>query len=205
LTEAIRRKPYSIVLFDEIEKAHPDVFNVLLQVLDDGRLTDNKGRVVNFKHTIIIMTSNMGSSLIRERFEKLTDDNRFRVIEESKREVLELLKKTVRPEFLNRIDEVIMFAPLNEGEIRRIVGMQLANVQRMLAKNGITVTFSDAAIDFLTEKGYDPQFGARPVKRAIQDWVLNVLSKKILGDEIDRNRPLLIDKSVDGGINVLMC
>jgi ATP-dependent Clp protease ATP-binding subunit ClpB len=204
LTEAIRHKPYSVVLFDEIEKAHPDVFNILLQVLDDGRLTDNKGRVVNFKNTIIIMTSNMGSSLIRENFEKLTSANKNQVIEETKTEVLELLKKTIRPEFLNRIDEIIMFAPLNESEIRQIVGMQLANTQKMLAKNGVTITFSDSALDYLADKGYDPQFGARPVKRAIQELVLNELSKKILGNEIDRNRPLIIDKGADG-LTFKMC
>jgi ATP-dependent Clp protease ATP-binding subunit ClpB len=198
LTEAIRRKPYSVVLFDEIEKAHPDVFNILLQVLDDGRLTDNKGRVVNFKNTIIIMTSNMGSSLIRENFEKLTRDNKNQVIEETKTEVLELLKKTIRPEFLNRIDEIIMFTPLNESEIRQIVGMQLSNTQQMLLKNSITLTFTDAALDYLAEKGYDPQFGARPVKRVIQDLVLNELSKKILGNEIDHSRPIFIDKDDNG-------
>jgi ATP-dependent Clp protease ATP-binding subunit ClpB len=193
LTEAIRRKPYSVVLFDEIEKAHPDVFNVLLQVLDDGRLTDNKGRVVNFKNTIIIMTSNMGSSLIRENFEKLTKDNHNQIVEETKIEVLELLKKNIRPEFLNRIDEIIMFTPLNEKEIRQIVGLQLENMQKILAKNGITLIFTDKSIDYLAEKGYDPQFGARPVKRVIQDLILNQLSKKILGNEIDHARPVVID------------
>ncbi|MDR2147255.1 MAG: ATP-dependent chaperone ClpB [Tannerella sp.] len=193
LTEAIRRKPYSVVLFDEIEKAHPDVFNILLQVLDDGRLTDNKGRVVNFKNTIIIMTSNMGSSLIRENFENLTKENHNQVVEETKAEVLELLKKTIRPEFLNRIDEIIMFTPLNESEIRQIVGMQLVNTQQMLAKNGITLTFTEKALDYLADKGYDPQFGARPVKRVIQDLVLNELSKKILGSEIDHSRAVIID------------
>jgi len=193
LTEAIRRKPYSVVLFDEIEKAHPDVFNILLQVLDDGRLTDNKGRTVNFKNTIIIMTSNMGSSLIRENFEKLTDENHNQVVDSTKREVLELMKRTIRPEFLNRIDEIIMFTPLNEKEIRRIVDLQLANTQRMLEKNDIRLEFTDNALDFLAEKGYDPQFGARPVKRVIQDLVLNELSKKILGSEIDNSCPVIID------------
>jgi ATP-dependent Clp protease ATP-binding subunit ClpB len=198
LTEAIRRKPYSVVLFDEIEKAHPDVFNILLQVLDDGRLTDNKGRVVNFKNTIIIMTSNMGSSLIRENFEKLTKDNKNRIIEETKAEIFELLKKTVRPEFLNRIDEIIMFTPLNEDEIRRIAAMQIANTQAMLLSNGITLTCTDSALDYLAEKGYDPQFGARPVKRVIQELVLNKLSKKILAGEIDHNHPVVIDSDEDG-------
>ncbi|MCC8171336.1 MAG: ATP-dependent chaperone ClpB [Parabacteroides sp.] len=193
LTEAIRRKPYSVVLFDEIEKAHPDVFNVLLQVLDDGRLTDNKGRVVNFKNTIIIMTSNLGSSLIRENFEKITPETRDKVIEDTRDQVLELLKKTIRPEFLNRIDDVIMFTPLTEHEIREIVSMQLASVKKMLAKNGITLEFTDAALDYIAAEGYDPQFGARPVKRVIQRYVLNQLSKEILGQQIDRNKPIVID------------
>ena len=193
LTEAIRRKPYSVVLFDEIEKAHPDVFNVLLQVLDDGRLTDNKGRTVNFKNTIIIMTSNMGSSLIRDRFEQLTDANRERVVAETKSEVLDLLKKTIRPEFLNRIDEIIMFTPLTEQEIRQIVGLQLKGIERMAAANGIALQFSDAAVAYLAEKGYDPQFGARPVKRAIQELVLNELSKQILSGKIDRGHAVKVD------------
>ena len=193
LTEAIRRKPYSVVLFDEIEKAHPDVFNVLLQVLDDGRLTDNKGRTVNFKNTIIIMTSNMGSSLIRDNFEKLTDENRERVVAETKSEVLDLLKKTIRPEFLNRIDEIIMFTPLTEQEIRQIVGLQLKGIERMAAANGIALQFSDAAVAYLAEKGYDPQFGARPVKRAIQELVLNELSKQILSGKIDRGHAVKVD------------
>ena len=193
LTEAIRRKPYSVVLFDEIEKAHPDVFNVLLQVLDDGRLTDNKGRTVNFKNTIIIMTSNMGSSLIRDRFEQLTDANRERVVAETKAEVLDLLKKTIRPEFLNRIDEIIMFTPLTEQEIRQIVGLQLKGIERMAAANGIALQFSDAAVAYLAEKGYDPQFGARPVKRAIQELVLNELSKEILSGKIDRGHAVKVD------------
>ena len=193
LTEAIRRKPYSVVLFDEIEKAHPDVFNVLLQVLDDGRLTDNKGRTVNFKNTIIIMTSNMGSSLIRDRFEQLTDANRERVVAETKAEVLDLLKKTIRPEFLNRIDEIIMFTPLTEQEIRQIVGLQLKGIERMAAANGIALQFSDTAVAYLAEKGYDPQFGARPVKRAIQELVLNELSKQILSGKIDRGHAVKVD------------
>ncbi|MDR0395061.1 MAG: ATP-dependent chaperone ClpB [Tannerella sp.] len=198
LTEAIRRKPYSVVLFDEIEKAHPDVFNLLLQVLDDGRLTDNKGRTVNFKNTIIIMTSNMGSPVIRENFERITNENRDRIVADTKREVLELMKKTIRPEFLNRIDEIIMFTPLNEQEIRRIVDLQLTHTQRMLEKNGVTLQFTDAALNDLAGKGYDPQFGARPVKRVIQDLVLNELSKKILGSEIDHKRPVIIDKNENG-------
>lgn len=198
LTEAIRRKPYSVVLFDEIEKAHPDVFNILLQVLDDGRLTDNKGRVVNFKNTIIIMTSNMGSSLIRESFEKITPDNREQVIDQTRIQVLELLKKTIRPEFLNRIDEIIMFTPLNEEEIRKIVTLQLNSVKKMLANNGVALNFTEAALDFIADAGYDSQFGARPVKRAIQKYVLNELSKEILGMKIDRNHPITIDREGDG-------
>lgn len=198
LTEAIRRKPYSVVLFDEIEKAHPDVFNILLQVLDDGRLTDNKGRTVNFKNTIIIMTSNMGSSLIRENFEKMTDANRNTVVDETKKQVLELLKKTIRPEFLNRIDEIIMFTPLNEKEIRDIVGLQLNTVKKMVEKNGIDLQFTDAALDFISHEGYDPQFGARPVKRVIQRYVLNELSKEILSGRVDRSRPIVIDRIGDG-------
>ncbi|MDH6533946.1 ATP-dependent chaperone ClpB [Parabacteroides sp. 52] len=194
LTEAIRRKPYSVVLFDEIEKAHPDVFNILLQVLDDGRLTDNKGRVVNFKNTIIIMTSNMGSSLIRENFEKITAENREKVMDETKIQVLELLKKTIRPEFLNRIDEIIMFTPLNEEEIRQIVTLQLNGVQKMLMQNGIRLEFTEAAIRLLSDEGFDPQFGARPVKRVIQKRVLNELSKQILAMKIDRDRPIRIDR-----------
>ncbi len=195
LTEAIRRKPYSVVLFDEIEKAHPDVFNILLQVLDDGRLTDNKGRVVNFKNTIIIMTSNMGSSLIRENFEKMTSNNREEVIEKTKNEVLNLLKQTIRPEFLNRIDEIIMFTPLDEGQIKEIVQIQLNNIQKMLSENGIQLQFTDNALDFIAEEGYDPQFGARPVKRVIQKYVLNNLSKEILSQSINRSKPIIIDKS----------
>lgn len=197
LTEAIRRKPYSVVLFDEIEKAHPDVFNVLLQVLDDGRLTDNKGRVVNFKNTIIIMTSNMGSSLIRENFEKITPENHDKVVDETKIQVLELLKKTIRPEFLNRIDDIIMFTPLNVEEIRRIVSLQLDSVKKMLAQNGIALEFTNEALDLIAEKGYDPQFGARPVKRVIQKYVLNELSKEVLGGKLDRNHPITIDRNGD--------
>ncbi|MEY8486154.1 ATP-dependent chaperone ClpB [uncultured Parabacteroides sp.] len=193
LTEAIRRKPYSVVLFDEIEKAHPDVFNILLQVLDDGRLTDNKGRVVNFKNTIIIMTSNMGSSLIRENFEKMTPETHDQVVDETKIQVLELLKKTIRPEFLNRIDDIIMFTPLNEEEIRKIVTVQLNSVKKMLAQNGIALEFTDAALAFISDKGFDPQFGARPVKRVIQKYVLNELSKELLGGKINKDHPITID------------
>ena len=198
LTEAIRRKPYSVVLFDEIEKAHPDVFNILLQVLDDGRLTDNKGRTVNFKNTIIIMTSNMGSSLIRENFEKMTDANHDEVVENTKRQVLELLKKTIRPEFLNRIDDIIMFTPLNEKEIREIVGLQLNGVKKMLAQNGVTLEFTDEALNLIANNGYDPQFGARPVKRVIQRMVLNELSKELLSGHVNRVRPIVIDRVGDG-------
>lgn len=193
LTEAVRRKPYSVVLFDEIEKAHPDVFNILLQVLDDGRLTDNKGRLVNFKNTIIIMTSNMGSALIRERFEKMTDANRDQVIESTKNEVLDLLKQNIRPEFLNRIDEIIMFTPLNEKEIARIVELQINSVKKALASNGVTLTATPAAVQYLARVGYDPEFGARPVKRAIQRLVLNELSKEILAQKVNNERPIVID------------
>ena len=193
LTEAVRRKPYSVVLFDEIEKAHPDVFNILLQVLDDGHLTDNKGRLVNFKNTIIIMTSNMGSHVIRDNFAKMTPENRGEVIEKTKDEVLELLKQQIRPEFLNRIDEIIMFTPLNEQEIEEIVGLQIKSIQRMLANNGITLKVTPEALKYLAEEGYDPEFGARPVKRVIHRMVLNQLSKDILAQKVDRERPIVID------------
>jgi len=199
LTEAIRRKPYSVVLFDEIEKAHPDVFNTLLQVLDDGRLTDNKGHTVNFKNTIIIMTSNVGSSLIRENFEKINDINRTEVIEKTKNEVFELLKKSVRPEFLNRIDEIIMFAPLDESQIMQIVKMQLYAVKNMLAENGIKLEITDRAMEFISAEGYDPQFGARPVKRAIQRLVLNELSKELISGKVSSEKPVVVD-CVDGRI-----
>ncbi|MDY6302653.1 MAG: AAA family ATPase, partial [Bacteroidales bacterium] len=197
LTEAVRRKPYSVVLFDEIEKANPDVFNVLLQVLDDGRLTDNKGRTVNFKNTIIIMTSNLGSSLIRERFEHLTADNREQVINSTRDDVMEMLKKTIRPEFLNRIDEIIMFTPLDEEQIRQIVTMQLSGVKKMLSRNGIALDVTDAAINLLGKAGYDPEFGARPVKRAIQSMVLNQLSKDIIAARVNRDHPIIIDADGD--------
>jgi ATP-dependent Clp protease ATP-binding subunit ClpB len=198
LTEAIRHKPYSVVLFDEIEKAHPDVFNILLQVLDDGRLTDNKGRTVNFRNTIIIMTSNMGSELIRDNFEQITPANREQIMEATRRQVLDLLKKTIRPEFLNRIDEIIMFTPLDEREIRQIVDLQLEQIRRMLEKNGFALTFTDAAAALIAARGYDPLYGARPVKRVIQHLVLNELSKQILRATVDRSRPVVIDAEGDG-------
>ena len=197
LTEAVRRKPYSVVLFDEIEKAHPDVFNILLQVLDDGRLTDNKGRLVNFKNTIIIMTSNMGSSVIRDNFAKMTPENREETIETTKAQVIEMLKQTIRPEFLNRIDETIMFTPLNEKEIEEIVGLQIRSIQKMLAGNGVTLNVTPAALKYLAEEGYDPEFGARPVKRAIHRLVLNRLSKDILAQKVDKERPITIDVADD--------
>ena len=193
LTEAIRRKPYSVVLFDEIEKAHPDVFNILLQVLDDGRLTDNKGRVVNFKNTIIIMTSNMGSRYIQSQMEKLNSGNKEAIVEETKREVMNMLKKSIRPEFLNRIDETIMFLPLTEKEIRQIVLLQIGSVQKMLAGNGVNLELTNEAIEFIAKAGYDPEFGARPVKRAIQRYLLNDLSKKMLAQDVDRNKPIIVD------------
>jgi ATP-dependent Clp protease ATP-binding subunit ClpB len=193
LTEAIRRKPYSVVLFDEIEKAHPDVFNTLLQVLDDGRLTDNKGRVVNFKNTIIIMTSNLGSDLIREQFEKMNDANRDEVIEKAKNDVLEMLKITIRPEFLNRIDEIIMFTPLSKKETLKIVELQIKNVQKLMDSNGIEMQLTTQAMNFLAEKGYDPQFGARPIKRVIQKLLLNELSKSLIAQTINREKPIVVE------------
>lgn len=208
LTEAVRRKPYSVVLFDEIEKAHPDVFNILLQVLDDGRLTDNKGRTVNFKNTIIIMTSNLGSHLIQEKFDKLAalqksgtlsaaqlGMKRDEISEEAKNEVLAMLKQTIRPEFLNRIDETIMFSPLNEEEIRKIVVLQINGVRKMLSENGVKLSVTDAAVDFLSAAGFDPEFGARPVKRAIQRYLLNDLSKKLLAGGIDKDKEIIVDAS----------
>lgn len=193
LTEAVRRKPYSVVLFDEIEKAHPDVFNILLQVLDDGRLTDNKGRTVNFKNTIIIMTSNLGSSLIRENFEKITPENQSEVVERTKGEVFEMLKKTIRPEFLNRIDEIIMFTPLNQAEIRKIVQLQMDKIVGMLEESGVTIRMTDAAVDCISQEGYDPELGARPVKRVIQRYVLNELSKALIAETVNKDRPITID------------
>ena len=195
LTEAVRRKPYSVVLFDEIEKAHPDVFNILLQVLDDGRLTDNKGRVVNFKNTIIIMTSNLGSGYIQEQFEKITESNRENIIEETKAHLMDMLKKTIRPEFLNRIDETIMFTPLNRNEIEQIVRLQVAGIIERLAENGVTLKVTDAAVATLADAGFDPQFGARPIKRAIQRELLNDLSKQLIAGSIDRERPVTVDSS----------
>ena len=193
LTEAVRRKPYSVVLFDEIEKAHPDVFNILLQVLDDGRLTDNKGRTVNFKNTIIIMTSNLGSQYIQAQFAGITPDNHDHVIADTKTKVMDMLKKTIRPEFLNRIDETIMFLPLTKPEIAQVVTLQMNAVKKMLEPQGFTLNVSPAAISLLADEGFDPEFGARPVKRAIQRMVLNDLSKKILSDEVSREKPITID------------
>ena len=197
LTEAVRRKPYSVVLFDEIEKAHPDVFNILLQVLDDGRLTDNKGRTVNFKNTIIIMTSNLGSQYIQQQCANLSEANRDEVLDETRQKVMDMLKQTIRPEFLNRIDETIMFLPLTKKEIAEVVRLQMRSVHRMLTEQGFKIDVSDEAIDLLADLGYDPEFGARPVKRAIQRYVLNDLSKKILADEVSRDKPILID-ALDG-------
>ncbi|WP_289740001.1 ATP-dependent chaperone ClpB [Muribaculum intestinale] len=197
LTEAVRRKPYSVVLFDEIEKAHPDVFNILLQVLDDGRLTDNKGRLVNFKNTIIIMTSNMGSNVIRENFASITDENHDEVVEKTKEQVLEMLKSTIRPEFLNRIDEIIMFTPLNEREIQDIVGIQVNSIKKMLATNGVNLEVTPSALSYLAKEGYNPEFGARPVKRVLQRMVLNRLSKDILAQKVDREHPIIIDAKDD--------
>lgn len=197
LTEAVRRKPYSVVLFDEIEKAHPDVFNILLQVLDDGRLTDNKGRTVNFKNTIIIMTSNLGSQYIQQQCANLSDANRDEVLDETRQQVMDMLKQTIRPEFLNRIDETIMFLPLTKQEIAEVVRLQMRSVGRMLAEQGFKIDVSDDAISLLADLGYDPEFGARPVKRAIQRYVLNDLSKKILAEEVSRDKPILID-ALDG-------
>lgn len=193
LTEAIRRKPYSVVLFDEIEKAHPDVFNTLLQVLDDGRLTDNKGRLVNFKNTIIILTSNMGSHIIREKFAQLTPENHDEVVEKTKVDVIELLKQTVRPEFLNRIDEIVMFEPLREKEIEKIVKIQLHNIVKILKSNGVALRFTDQAVKKIADVGYDPEFGARPVKRAIQNLVLNQLSKDLLSGTVDKEKEIEVD------------
>ena len=193
LTEAVRRKPYSVVLFDEIEKAHPDVFNILLQVLDDGRLTDNKGRTVNFKNTIIIMTSNLGSQFIQQQFEKLDDTTRDQLIDETRSQVMEMLKKMIRPEFLNRIDETIMFLPLSKKEIADVVKLQINAIRKMLEPQGFRLEVTDAAIQYLAEVGYDPEFGARPVKRAIQRYVLNDLSKKILASEVSNDKPITID------------
>ena len=197
LTEAVRRKPYSVVLFDEIEKANPDVFNILLQVLDDGRLTDNKGRFINFKNTIIIMTSNEGSPIIRQNFADMKDENRQEVIDKTKQDVMDLLKMKIRPEFLNRIDEIVMFTPLNKKEIQEIVDLQVNSVRKMLASNGVTLEVTKPALELLAEDGYDPEFGARPVKRTIQRMVLNQLSKDILAQKVDREHPIIIDRDGD--------
>jgi len=193
LTEAVRRKPYSVVLLDEIEKAHPDVFNVLLQVLDDGRLTDNKGRTVDFKNAIVIMTSNIGSHIIQENLEKVNDRNREEVFNKTREMVFDLLKKSIRPEFLNRIDEIIMFKPLTIEEIRDIVLLQLRMVQKTLEKNEISLKFTDEAVDYFAKMGFDPQFGARPIKRVIQKNMLNELSKMILDGKVDKNSEIAID------------
>jgi ATP-dependent Clp protease ATP-binding subunit ClpB len=193
LTEAVRRKPYSVILLDEIEKAHPDVFNILLQVLDDGRLTDNKGRVVNFKNTIIIMTSNMGSHIIQANFENVTEKNKEDVVEQTRTEVVDLLRQTIRPEFLNRIDEIIMFQPLLKREIKEIIKIQLDGLKQLLLQSGVALEFSDYALDYLADNGFDPQFGARPLKRLIQKQVVNQLSKKLLSGTIDKTRPVLVD------------
>ena len=192
LTEAVRRKPYSVVLFDEIEKAHPDVFNILLQVLDDGRLTDNKGRTVNFKNTIIIMTSNLGSDYIREKSAQIgtSDESRQQWLEETRKHLLEMLKQTIRPEFLNRIDETVVFMPLKETEIHQIVALQVNSVVKMLKENGITLNVDSSAVELMSKAGYDPEFGARPVKRAIQNLLLNRLSTMILSGQVDRNKPV---------------
>ena len=193
LTEAVSRKPYSVVLLDEIEKAHPDVFNILLQVLDDGRLTDNKGRTVNFKNTIIIMTSNVGSDIIQENLSGLTETNREEVMDKTKQAVFSLLRQTIRPEFLNRIDELIMFAPLTENEVRDIVKIQFLQIQKMLKKNDISLDITDAALDYLSKTGFDPHFGARPVKRVMQKYILNELSRQILDNNIDKEKKVVVD------------
>ncbi|MBO5709947.1 MAG: AAA family ATPase, partial [Rikenellaceae bacterium] len=198
LTEAVRRKPYSVVLLDEIEKAHPDVFNILLQVLDDGRLTDNKGRTVDFKNTIIIMTSNLGSSMIIENFENIDDANRNVVIEKTRNQLFELLKQTIRPEFLNRVDEIVMFTPLTRDEVRDIVKLQIGSVAKMLAQNGVKLNVSERAVDWLAEEGFDPMFGARPVKRTLQRNLVNELSRRILAGQIDSNSEIQIDADSDG-------
>ena len=200
LTEAVRRKPYSVVLFDEIEKAHPDVFNILLQVLDDGRLTDNKGRTVNFKNTIIIMTSNMGSSMIQQKFEAIANKNaeeRTRIIDETKNEVLDMLKKTIRPEFLNRIDDIIMFQPLTQSQIEQIVRLQVNGIQKLLKDQEVMLNVSDAAVKLVAQAGFDPEFGARPVKRALQRMLLNDLSKALLAGTVDKTKPIHVDAEAD--------
>jgi ATP-dependent Clp protease ATP-binding subunit ClpB len=193
LTESVRRKPYSVVLLDEIEKAHPDVWNVLLQVLDDGRLTDNKGRVVNFKNTIIIMTSNLGSHLIQEAFDNAGEKDLEQVADKARVEVMNLLKQTIRPEFLNRVDEIIMFQPLKKKELKKIIEIQLRSIQKMVRENNIELEFTPYTLEYLVENGFDPQFGARPLKRLIQREIVNQLSKKILAGDIDKTKPVIID------------
>ena len=193
MTEAVRRRPYSVVLLDEIEKAHPDVFNILLQVLDDGHLTDNKGRVVNFKNTIVIMTSNTGSHIIQENFGQLTDENKELIVAKTKDEVFELLQKTIRPEFLNRIDEIIMFTPLSRSEIGEIVKMQFHNITKQLSEQNIFISATDEALDWLAQLGYDPIYGARPLKRVIQKRILNELSKEILAGKVTSDAVIQLD------------
>ena len=200
LTEAVRRKPYSVVLFDEVEKAHPDVFNILLQVLDDGRLTDNKGRTVNFKNTIIIMTSNMGSQLIQQRFEELagqSEAQREKTLETTKTEVLDMLKRTIRPEFLNRIDDIIMFEPLTQPQIEQIVRLQVNGICRLLGEQDVKLMVSDEAVSLVARAGFDPEFGARPVKRALQRMLLNDLSKALLAGKVDKNKPICVKTDGD--------
>ncbi|MDH5598550.1 MAG: AAA family ATPase, partial [Cyclobacteriaceae bacterium] len=203
LTEAIRRKPYSVVLLDEIEKAHPDVFNILLQVLDDGRLTDNKGRVANFKNTIVIMTTNIGSTIIQEAFEKINEMNEEEVLEDTKSKVFDLLKKSVRPEFLNRIDETIMFKPLSKEDIRKIVDIQFRLIKKRLEENGIRIEVNDKVLDFLSREGFDPHFGARPLKRVIQREILNELSKEILSGKVHKDSIVGINIGDNGGIEFI--
>ncbi len=203
LTEAVRRKPYSVILLDEIEKAHPDVFNILLQVLDDGRLTDNKGRIANFKNTIIIMTTNIGSQVIQENFEHLTDENQEEVLERTQRQVFEQLKKSVRPEFLNRIDETIMFTPLSRADIRKIVDIQLRLIRDRLDESGIKLEVSEKVMDYLAAKGFDPQFGARPLKRVLQREILNELSKEILSGAISKDSVIGVNMTENGTIEFL--
>ena len=201
LTEAVRRKPYSVVLLDEIEKAHPDVFNILLQVLDDGRLTDNKGRTVDFRNTIIIMTSNIGSHIIMDKLSKFTETNDSvpqSALDETKKEVFDLMKQTIRPEFLNRIDEIVMFTPLTKDDVRQIVVMQIRQINEMLAQNNVSLSVTDGAVDWLAEQGYDPMFGARPIKRTLQHYLVNELSKEILAGRIDRGSVITVDAGKDG-------
>jgi ATP-dependent Clp protease ATP-binding subunit ClpB len=202
LTEAVRRKPYSVVLLDEIEKAHPDVFNVLLQVLDDGRLTDNKGRVVNFKNTIIVMTSNVGSAIIQKNLQNLNEKNRAEILEKTRDEVFEMLRQIMRPEFLNRIDELIMFTPLTKNEIREIVKLQFNDVAKKLAEMGMVISMTEEAVDLVAEQGYDPQYGARPIKRLIQRNILNEISRKILEGTLKKDQSVIIDRDENGIIFV---